>query len=130
MSLATRRRKSAADAPATKKDVFSVQTFEALAKDMESGRLPLKRTTITDPLTVGLSAVIRDTGLISYHVQYSMPDSRPMLRIGIHPEMSIDRARKIADTIKHLASIGIDPQEGLHDRLIRELEKSGNKWRP
>lgn len=129
MSMLSRRRK-AADVPPTPRDVFVAKKFELVVKDMESGRLPLKKTTITDPMTVGLSVLIRSTGLISYQVQYSAGKSRPQLTIGHHPEMTIDRARKIAETIRHLVSLGIDPQEGLHDRLIRELEKQGNKWRP
>jgi hypothetical protein len=32
--------------------------------------------------------------------------------------------------VRALAEMGIDPQEGLHERLIRELQKEGTNWRP
>lgn len=45
--------------------------------------------------------------------------------------ITIDEGRKLTETIKYLASeYGIDPQEGLHARLRKELLHHGNKWRP
>jgi hypothetical protein len=107
--------------------------FEAIAKDLESGRLPLKIVTIADDQAVGLSAKIRDTGAISYHIQYALKDkeaARPQLKIGEHPTTNIETARARARTIRGLADLGIDVQAGLHDRLYRELDKEGLKWRP
>ncbi len=109
---------------------FSPKVFEALAQDLSSGRVPLPRVTITDPMTVGLRAIIRNTGLVSFHVHYEIGDSRPFMKIGDHPQMTVNEARELTRTIRGLADMGIDVQEGLHDRLIRELKEKGMKWRP
>lgn len=109
---------------------FTVATLTAIAEDLKNGVIPLKRVTISDPESYGLRAVIRDTGLISFHVQYSIDDSRPYLMIGHHPDRTIKEARELAETIRILAEKGIDPQLGLHDRLVRELLEKGPKWKP
>lgn len=114
---------------------FSGDTFEGLAKDLKEGRIPLDRVSLSDDRVKGLRVIIRNTGLISYHVQYDVEDkeghkSRPYLKVGDYPAMSIPEARKLATTIHELAGMGIDPQAGLHDRLVRELKEKGSKWRP
>ena len=48
-------------------------------------------------------------------------------KLGDHPDMSIAEARQLTRTVQTLAAIGIDPQEGLHERLIRELKAKGTK---
>lgn len=109
---------------------FSADTFERLARDLQSGNVPLDRVTVTDDMQPGLRAIIRNTGLVSFHVNYDVEGARPYLKIGDHPEMSVDEARRVAKTVRGLAEMGIDPQEGLHRRLIRELQEKGTKWRP
>lgn len=129
--MSSARRKIRA-APATAKEAnnFTVDTFEKLAKDLESGRIPLDRVTVSDNMQTGLRAVIRNSGLISFHVQYDAADSRPYLKLGNHPEMTITEARGLARTVRTLAGKGIDVQEGLHERLVRELKEKGDRWRP
>jgi hypothetical protein len=109
---------------------FSVETLEALAKDLQSGRTPLDKLTVSDDEVSGLRPIVRNTGAISYHVTYSISGSRPYLLLGHHPEMTIRDARELAKTVQALAERGIDPQEGLHSRLIRELREKGTRWRP
>lgn len=85
---------------------------------------------MSDNVVTGLQCMVRKTGLISYHVGYSYDGSRPVLKLGNHPEMTVAEARELAKTVRALADMGIDPQEGLHERLIRELKAKGTKWRP
>lgn len=109
---------------------FSADTFERLARDLQNGNVPLDRVTVTDDMQPGLRAIIRNTGLVSFHVNYDVEGARPYLKIGDHPEMPIADARYVAKVVRDLAAMGIDPQEGLHRRLIRELLEKGTKWRP
>jgi len=114
---------------------FTEETLEAVAKDLKSGRLPLQRTQVSDDLVAGLRAQILRSGLISYHVSYYVGDKRPFVNIGSankgEPDyLTVTEARQIAKTIKALGDKGIDVQEGLHTRLIRELKRDGEKWRP
>jgi hypothetical protein len=113
--------------PASK---FAPETFEALARDLTTGRTPLTRVTVSDDMVTGLRAVIRNTGLVTFHVHYDFDDSRPYMKIGEHPGMKVDEARSIAKTVKALADKGIDVQAGLHERLIRELKEKGERWKP
>ena len=53
-----------------------------------------------------------------------------MIDIGESPETTVDRARKIARSIIAIADKGIDPRDGLHKRLVSEIEKVGDKWKP
>lgn len=109
---------------------FGPSTFDALVEDLENGRVPLDRVTVSDDIVPGLRAIIRKTGNVSYHVSYTVDGARPYLKIGDHPAMSLERARNVARTVLALADKGIDPQAGLHERLIRELEAQGAKWKP
>ncbi len=109
---------------------FSLETLESLAHSLKTGLMKTDRVTLSDDMVPGLRAIIRDTGLISFHVQYSIGKSRPYLKIGDVPGMSVEEARKLARTILELARQGIDPQSGLHERLIRELTEQGANWRP
>lgn len=108
---------------------FTPDVFLALVEDMQSERVPLNRITMSDEVATGLQVIIRKTGQISYHVQYTYKDVRPVLKIGDHPQMTVPRARNLAKTIVELARNGIDVQQGLHERLIRELEEQGTNWR-
>jgi len=109
---------------------FNSSTFEQLADDLQNKRIPLDRVTVSDDMQTGLRAIIRNTGLISFHVQYDIDGSRPYLKLGDHPDMTVSEARDLARTVRTLADHGIDPQAGLHERLVRELEDKGTKWRP
>lgn len=110
---------------------FTEANLEKLADDLKQKKIPLDRVTVTDDLVQNHRAVVRNTGAISFHVQYRQSDgTRPYLKIGEYPDMSIRRARALAATIRSLVEKGIDPTDGLHKRLIRELEAQGDKWRP
>lgn len=114
---------------------FTVETLEALADDLRKGRIPLDRVTISDDVQAGLRAIVRNTGLISYHVNYEVDDSRPYLKLGDHNpghagHLSITEARHLATVVRSLAGAGIDVQAGLHERLIRELQDKGVRWKP
>ncbi len=110
---------------------FSGDIFDGLADDIKSGRIPLERVTVSDDMQMGLRAIIRNTGLISFHVQYPNTDgTRPYLKLGEHPAMSVKEARELAKTVIALAARGIDVQAGLHERLVRELKEKGERWRP
>lgn len=111
-------------------DRFNGPTLEALADDLKKGRVPLDRVTVSDNLQPGLRAIIRNSGIIAFHVQYKVGDSRPYLKLGEYPQMSIIEARYLAKTVISLAESGIDVHAGLHDKLIRELKEKGDKWRP
>lgn len=113
---------------------FNVETFEKVARDLQKGTIPLDRVTVSDSEVAGLRAIVHDTGEISFHVHYRLDTGdgfiRPYLKIGNHPQMTVPRARKLAKTIIELGDEGIDVQEGLIDRLLRELEDKGTRWRP
>lgn len=124
------RQKGKAPAIPEGADLFNPKMFEAFKKDVESGRFPVKRPMISDGVVKGLRALFRDTGGISFHVHYQANDNRALIKIGDYPDMSIERARKIAKTVIGLGKSGIDIQEALHQKLIRELERDGMKWKP
>jgi hypothetical protein len=115
---------------------FNMETFQKLAADLSAGRIPLDRVTLSDdpredPNAVGgLRAIIRGSGLISWHVQYEIEGSRPYLKLGDAEHMNLKEARELARTVRGLADMGIDVQAGLHERLVRELKEKGMKWRP
>jgi hypothetical protein len=115
--------------------IFTEATLASLAKDLKSRRLPLDRQVISDDLVTGLRAVIRKDGGVTYHASYHLGDERPFLKLGVmdpkDPEhISLEDARELTKTIKALADKGIDPQDGLHRRLIKELKEKGTRWRP
>lgn len=117
-------------------DVFTETNLIAIAKDLATGKLKLPRVQISDDRVTGLRAMVNRSGLISFHAAYTMEGgSRPFLKIGeLDPKspehMTIEEARQVTKTIQALASKGMDVQEGLHRRLIREIRRDGVKWRP
>lgn len=115
---------------ATETDVFTDVNLKRFSQDIISGRLPIKRPSISDDRVPGLRAIFRESGQISFHVQYSIGDSRPFLKIGDYPDMSIADARKIAEAIKHQATQGVDVQVELHTKLMRDLLTKGKSWKP
>jgi hypothetical protein len=86
--------------------------------------------TVSDDVVPGLRAIVRKSGEISLHVSYTIGESRPYLLLGHMPDITIAEARELARTVLALAEKGIDPAEGLHARLIRELRAKGTRWRP
>ncbi len=114
----------------TRPSKFTVETLESLADDLKSKRIPLKRLVIGDEVQQGLRAIISQTGTIAFHVHYRVKDSRPWMKMGEHPDMKIPAARKLAATIIALGEKGVDVQDALHDKLIRELEAKGENWKP
>lgn len=115
-------------------DKFNEATFEAMLADMKSGRIPLNKVTFADDMQPGLRVIIRPTGNISYHVHYEIRKKsgtdRGMLKIGEYPDTTIERARRRAKSVITLGRKGVDPAEGLHDRMIRELDRDEERWRP
>lgn len=106
---------------------FNLETFHRLVEDMRSGRIPKAKMTMTED---NLLVLLRNTGEISFHAIYTVGEKRSSLLIGEHPGMSLDRARRIADNVRAIAARGVDPQEGLHKRLISEIEAQGARWKP
>jgi len=110
------------------KDFSPAAFLYAVNKLKKQGKVD--RTTFTDSIVPGLRAIVRVTGLISYHVQYTVDGNRMYLKIGDHPDTTIAEARILAVIVRALAERGIDPQDGLHKRLIRELRERGAAWKP
>jgi Arm DNA-binding domain len=122
------RRKPKIPTPKTPRPEFSARLFEGLLRDLKKQKID--RITVSDDEVQGLQCIVRKTGLISFHVGYNYRGSRPVLKLGNFPDMSVAEARELANTVRELADMGIDPQEGLHERLIRELKAQGSAWRP
>lgn len=124
--------KASAKAPSTK---FTAERLKAFSKDLQTQRVPLERQQISDDMVVGLRAMIHKSGLIAFHVSYYVGDKRPFMRIGTFDDpsdpdyISIEDAREVAKTIKALGEKGIDVQDGLQRRLVRELKEKGVGWR-
>lgn len=107
--------------------VFTAEMFTVAAKSIKGTK---KKITLSDPMTTGLQAIIRPSGAISFHVHYHYNGHRPLLKLGDFPGMTIVQARELTRTVIALGELGIDPQEGFRERLIRELLRDGEKWRP
>lgn len=119
---------------------FTAENLRGLAADMQKHTWPLikDRMTVSDDVVTGLRAIVTKDGNITFHSSYHLPNKRGSLLLGeltddeTNPDrMTVSEARHLMRTIQTLAEgIGIDPQEGLHRRLIRELKREGTKWRP
>jgi hypothetical protein len=118
--------------------LFTEANLKLFAKDMINGRRLKDRETVSDDLVVGLRALITKDGVVTYHANYHLGGvggKRGYLRLGTldakaPDHISLDDARELTKTIKALADKGIDPESGLHTRLIRELKEKGTRWRP
>jgi hypothetical protein len=113
---------------------FTPERLEAFARDVKSQRVPLERQQISDDVMVGLRAMIHKTGLITFSASYYIGDKRGHIKIGDFNKdsqdyISIEDAREVTKTIKALGEKGIDVQDGLQRRLIRELKDKGTSWR-
>lgn len=114
---------------------FTEETLLAVARDLKSGRLPMQRTQLSDDMVQGLRANIQASGLVTYHVAYRVGDERPFVAIGhgnkdMDDYITVTEARELTKTIKKLGDMGIDVQDGLYARLMRELKEQGSAWRP
>jgi hypothetical protein len=123
--------------PHSRDSKFDLPMLKDLASDLQTGKTPLDRVTVSDDMVVGLRAMVTKKGNISLHASYHFNDSRPMIRLGdptVSPKdpdyISLTDAREVTKTIKNLALKGIDPAEGAQRRLIRELREKGEAWRP
>lgn len=128
------------------KEAVKNGTFEGYVQLMRDGVVPFDKMQVTDIEENGLRALIRrDSGAVSYHCHFHVvgvepgtdPDDeeekvggRPHFTIGHYPTTSVDEARKLAETIYGLGQMGIDIRKGMRQRLLRELNAKGLKWRP
>lgn len=72
---------------------------------------------------------MREGGIVALHAHYQIKKSRPVLKVGELPGSTVEDARKLKRAIRALAAKGIDVQNGLHERLMRELLEQGEDWR-
>jgi hypothetical protein len=118
--------------------LFTEDMLLRTAKDLKSGRWPSERVRFADDVQPGLRAVINQSGLVTYHAQYEVDgkkERRGYMKIGdANPDsddyISLTKARARVKTIKALADKGIDVQDGLHKRLLKELDQQGADWEP
>jgi hypothetical protein len=128
----TRRKKVGVPAEKSK---FDATTLLEIAKDLQSGKLPLERVRISDDMCVGLRAVVNRSGLVTLHVSYEVGDDRPFWKLGDvnkdSPDyISIEDARELAKTVKALGDRGINIEDASRKRLLKELKRDGASWRP
>lgn len=114
---------------------FTPERLEAFARDLKSQRVPLERQQVSDDRVVGLRAMCHKSGLITFSASYYVGDKRGHMKIGDFNKdspdyISIEDARELTKTIKALGEKGIDPQDSLMRRLVRELKEKGTSWRP
>lgn len=119
----------------SEKSRFDEATLLAVGKDLASGKLPLERVRVSDDVVTGLRAVVNKSQLVTLHCSYEIGENRPFILLGslnadTDNHITIKEARELTKTIKALAAKGIDVQDGLHRRLIRELKRDGASWKP
>jgi hypothetical protein len=119
----------------TEHSKFTEKTLHLVLEDLQSGRHPSARSTISDDRVAGLRAEVMKTGNISYNASYTLPSGeRPYVKIGTctkGPEYcTVEQARERTKTIKALGDKGIDVRDGLFTRLWAELDRDGPKWKP
>lgn len=98
----------------------------------------MERLRIRDDMVVGLHVTINNTGLITFHISYEVgtdPVRRHHLLLGsLNKEredcITIEKARDRAKIVKALAAEGLNVQDGLYKRLMREIDEKGTAWRP
>ncbi|MDB5615919.1 Arm DNA-binding domain-containing protein [Tardiphaga sp.] len=109
---------------------FTETMLLGMAAALKTGRLKVDKLAFSDDVQHGLRAIVRKTGTITLHAHYEIGESRPMLKVGDLPGSTIAEARKITKTVRALAAKGIDVQDGMLPRLLRELREQGENWRP
>lgn len=118
-----------------KKSEYDEKMLLTAVDELQSGKIKLERMRYNDDVVPGLRFVMNPSGLVTFHIQYGVGKERKYLLLGsLNKErddhISIEEARELAETVKGLAEHGIDPAEGLHRRLIRELKRDGLDWSP
>lgn len=119
---------------------YTEKSLKAFAADVKSGRLPvLDRLRLTDDMVTGLRVHIFKDGTINFLTNYHFGDhtKRHDFKIGeltadskSPDHLSLENAREITKIIQSLSLNGIDVQDGMRRRLIRELLRDGRQWRP
>lgn len=116
---------------------FTRETLLAIAADMNKKHYGgVNRINLTDDMQPGLRALVQKDGRVSLHANYTVGESRPMMFLGQITDakapdyITIQDARELTKTVRALGDRGVDPQDGLHARLLRELREQGTKWRP
>lgn len=106
--------------------------LKAYVRDLENGslKLPDNRIRLNDDQQPGLQIHVYKNGDIVFHAGYHIAGSRPVVKIGNFPSMSLQEAREMTKLIRDLAEDGVDMQDGFLPRTIRELRTDGIKWRP
>lgn len=129
-----RRRKAPTPSKPETPSKFTEKLLAQMAKDVQSGAIPLSKKqqwiNLGDDRQSGLRAIIRKSGAVTFHAMYNIGDSRPMITVGQFPETTIEEARHMTRVVRELADHGVDVQEGLHSRLLKELAAQGTAWRP
>jgi hypothetical protein len=113
---------------------FTKATLFAIAKDLQSGKSLMTRANLSDDMVTGLRYTVLPSGSITLSANYFCGEERCLLKLGVLNKgdeyISIEDARELTKTIKALGDKGINPQDGLTKRLIRELKSEGVGWRP
>lgn len=125
-------------------DLIRQKYFEQVIDMMQSGVLKTHMFKMSDDGCKNLRAILRSTGHISYHVQYTAPPmpkdlapelkkawkSRPYLLVGYYPDTPLMKVRHRVEVIQALAERGIDVQLYGWEYLLQELDRRGLKWLP
>jgi hypothetical protein len=106
-----------------------------IAEDLKAGRPPLPKLSVVDDMVVGLRFIVYKSGEIAMHASYVVGERRPFFKIGVlnhgDPDhLSLTDARQLVKDIKTIGERGIDVQDGLMRRLIKELKRDGARWSP
>lgn len=120
---------------AIKQSQYTEKMLFQAVDELQSGKIKLERMRYNDDVVPGLRFVMNPSGLVTFHIQYTVGKERKYLLLGsLNKErddhISITEARDLAETVKALAEKGTDPADGLHKRMIRELRRDGANWKP
>jgi hypothetical protein len=111
------------------------KTLFKIADDLRKGIPPLPKLSVVDDLVVGLRFIIYKDASIAMHASYTVGDRRPFFKIGVlNPKdpdhLSLTDARQLVKDIKAIGDRGIDVQDGMMRRLIKEIQRDGSRWTP
>jgi hypothetical protein len=111
------------------------KTLFKIADDLKRGVPPLPKLSVVDDMVVGLRFIIYRSGEIALHSSYTVGDRRPFFKLGVlnkdDPDhLSLTDARELTKSIKSIGLRGVDIQDGLMKRLVAELKRDGQNWRP
>jgi hypothetical protein len=114
---------------------FTMEFLESFAKKLSKKAPPV---TVLDNQIVGLRAILRPGGKVSFHVQFKLDqglgrqDPKPYQKIGsVDDGMTVAEAREIASIVKELGAKGVDIRQGPRPEQLRtELLAWRADWRP